>query len=73
MSRSAIKNVVDLTIMVGVGAILGGSFNSAVGDDPVELVYQWMRGIVFGGLLAGIVFFVVRRSSRRFNVRSEAD
>jgi hypothetical protein len=42
------------------GAAICGTFNAAVsGGDPVEAVYQWMRGIVFGGMCGAAAWWMI--------------
>jgi hypothetical protein len=60
MFRFPIRDVLWLMVVVVTGSVLGGSFNAAVASDPVETVYQWMRGIVVGGLLAAILAWTCR-------------
>ena len=66
MLRSPVSDVLWLTVLVGLGAIVGGSLNAAVAAEPVETVYQWMRGVACGGVAAAVTVWVARfRGSAR--------
>lgn len=62
MFRFTIRDLPWLVVLTITGGLVGGAISGAVTSDPVETVYQWMRGIVCGGLLAAIVSWIGRAS-----------
>jgi hypothetical protein len=60
MFRFTIRDVLPLVGAVLAGALFCGSLNAAVSDDPVEAVYQWMRGIALGGFAGAAIYWIVK-------------
>ena len=59
MFRFTIRDKVWFAIAVLIGAMFCGTINSAVSSDSEEAIYQWIRGIVFGGVAAAIAYWLV--------------
>jgi hypothetical protein len=65
MTRFTLRNLMSLAGAVLAGALFCASWNGSVSSDPVDAVYQWIVGIVFGGLAGAACYWVFTAFAER--------
>jgi hypothetical protein len=63
--RFTIRDKLWLSVTVLIGAMFCGTLNAAISGDSEEAIYQWICGMVFGGAVAAIAYWLVRAFSHR--------